>query len=162
MIILGSGGSFLYKLLLLLICISSYTFANTKEVNHIKATQEGILGRLDSILSLEVSKWIDELNIVDKMTHNYLNSREKECSGEFASLIINEKGEKIYQKKKLTASEKKHCSYMLVNFRINFNRKIFKIRKDYLVKIQQIQLADLKSLEQKTLTNLERLAQKYK
>jgi hypothetical protein len=162
MIPLELGENTLIKIILITILFTSNTYANTAEINQTMASQELILTQLDSVLTMDVEKWIDELNKIDKTTNNYLSSREKECSGEFASLIINEKGEKIYQKKKLTSAEKKHCNYMLVNFRINFNKRIFKIRENYLLKIQKKQSEDLQSLKSKTLTNLERLAQKYK
>lgn len=161
-----SGGITLNNIFLIsLLFIATQLKADTTQLvqqAEVVSKQEQILSELDLISALKIDLRLKKLEALDKAATNYLLTRNKQCSGEFASLIINEKGEKVYQKKKLTSSERKNCNYMLVNFRINYNRKIFKLRKTYLIERQKQQLEDLENLERTTLSNLERVALKYK
>ena len=117
---------------------------------------------IDSIEVDNVDNILDKLNEVDRLMGLYVETRKKECSGEFASLVISESGTKTYNKKKLNQSEKKLCNYLLINFRIDFNKKIFKLRKKYLARLHKKQIQDLDKLKTTTLVELETLAEKFR
>ena len=125
-------------------------------------SEESIFSEIDKIKKLNENVIIDRLEAVDAQTLKYLKMKDKECSGEFKSIVINELGQQVVQKKKLSKSEKKLCKFMLVSFRIKYNEKVFEIKKEYLNRIHQAQLKDLDKLRQKTLSRLEKIADKLK
>ncbi len=157
-ILQGNGESILNKLIILLMMI----FTGTLKAQDAEVSEDEIMARVEKALTMEFSGFISEMQEINKLSLNYIEKKRDECSGEFSSLVINEKGEKVLKKKKLSKKEKRQCLFLLVNFRIRFTKMAYKARNIYLKKLQESQVEELRVMENNTLAKLKKLAKKYK
>lgn len=117
------------------------------------------LSKLESSDEVNYEETIYELN---EEVNNYSELRKKECLGEFSTLEINNEGESIGKKKKLSREEKKLCQIELINFRKKYIKNIYKIRRRHLLKNHKVQLEELDGLEAETLKELDEITQKIR
>lgn len=151
--------------ILAIILVFLIPLANSEEeavVVEDKKSKEVILAKLEEAKSLAMVDFIERMSQINNEIDEYINIKEQECSGEYTSFTINEQGDKVFQKNKLTNKEKKLCKYLLINFQIEVTKKSFEIRKIYLKRTHEDQFQKLSDLEKKRLSELESTANKYK
>lgn len=159
------GESILYYKCLLtsLMFFSLLSFGEEEvRVKEDKQTKEEILAKLDETKKLPISNFIENMGKINSEVDEYISIKEQECSGEYTSFTINEQGDKIFQKNKLTKKERKLCKYLLINFQIDIIKKSFEIRKEFLKRTHASQMNELLELQKKRLSELENTASKYK
>jgi len=125
-------------------------------------SEDDILSRLEGTSNEPVNVFVEKMREVSLLSKNYIQTKQDECSGEFTTIVINDKGEKIEKNKKLTGKERKLCLYMLIKFRIQFTKIAYRVRKQHLRKLQKHQMDDLLSLEKSRVGELLELSRKYK
>lgn len=86
-----------------------------REAEDLKS-REKILESLDNVEKVSMENFVSSMEVINNETAEYISVKEQECSGEYTSFTINEQGDKIFQKNKLTKKEKKLCKYLLINF----------------------------------------------
>lgn len=150
------GNSLFNSILIFLALFSSFSLWGQEY------SQDEILEQMRSLKNASVEEYVDKMQEISRISQEYIVTKEKECSGEFSSLIINDNGETVSKKKKLSKKEKNLCLYMLINFRIQFTKISFSIRKNHLKKLHQSQLQELDELAVKRVGELEKLAKKFK
>ena len=67
-----------------------------------KTSKELILAKLGSVENLSIIDFVGRMSQVNSEIEEYINIKEQECSGEYTSFTINERGDKVFQKNKLT------------------------------------------------------------
>ena len=125
-------------------------------------SESALLAELGSMESITAESFIDKMENLSKKSQLYIKLQEEKCSGDYTSFVIDENGERKLQKIKLTREERKLCKYSLINFQIKVNKLAYKARRSFLKKTHQRQLEQLKLLNSKRLSELEKAAQKYK
>jgi hypothetical protein len=115
--------------------------------------------KYETTQDVDLSEVIGDLN---SRTENYIKYRKQECAGDFSSIELNDKGEKILKKKKLNKTEKKLCMLELINFQRKFTNVIYSVRKSLLQKQHKQQLESLEKYRQQNIDELEKIASKYK
>jgi hypothetical protein len=125
-------------------------------------SEREILKKLEDVHREPFESFIEKMKEVSSYSKEYVQKKSDECSGIYSSYVINEKGEKIIQKKKLTKKEKNLCLYSLVNFRIQITKTAYKARFNHLKALQEQQRIELLALEKKRIGELQLLANKYK
>lgn len=124
--------------------------------------KDDILDNLSKLESSDEANYEETIYELNDEVNNYSELRKKECLGEFSTLEINNEGESIGKKKKLSREEKKLCQIELINFRKKYIKNIYKIRRRHLLKNHKIQLEELGGLEAKTLKELDEITQKIR
>ncbi len=154
-----SGGNVLNKFMILLslLILSGNTWSQENEV-----TEDELFQRIKQAMQADMNLFLDEMTKIDKLTETYLQNRQDQCSGEFSSFVINEKGEKVLKRKKLNRNEKNQCLLMVIEFRRKITGLMFKARKTYLQSLHLSQTKELEAMEKKALLELEKLAKQYK
>lgn len=154
-------------MILFFIIFSTNVFAervkNTEKIleSDSNDTTEAILEELESLDSLTLDQFQVKMIDLRKRSEQYLEKRNKECSGYYTSVIIDETGLEKKVKKRLTKQEKRLCMYSLVQFRIKFTKIAFKLRKNYLRKLHAKQMVGLEETQKKQILELEKLSRKY-
>lgn len=166
MIALVSGETSLNRLSIIIVSLYFCFSLSAQEVvtNQDKnlLSQEKILETLTKVEGTSLNNFLDTMTDVSVVANEFIKLKEKECSGDYTSFIINENGDKVYQKNKLTRKEKKICKHSLINFQIKVSKSVFRLRKDYLKRLHIDQLQKLENLQRKRLTELEVTASQYK
>lgn len=160
MITLVIGERILFRVIYMLFFFQMILLPTSSFGNNISEGE--ILRRVGKIGELGYLSFIDEMKNLSNLTKDYVQVKSEECSGEFSSHIINSKGEKVIQKKKLNRKEKKLCLYMLINFRIQFTRHAYNARLKHLEVMQKQQKLELEKLEKLRIAELQVLARKYR
>lgn len=124
--------------------------------------KDEILDNLSKLESSDEANYEETIYELNDEVNNYSELRKKECLGEFSTLEINNEGESIGKKKKLSREEKKLCQIELINFRKKYIKNIYKIRRRHLLKNHKEQLKELDGLEAETLKELDEITQKIR
>ena len=124
--------------------------------------KDEILDNLSKLESSDEANYEATIYELNDEVNNYSELRKKECLGEFSTLEINNEGESIGKKKKLSREEKKLCQIELINFRKKYIKNIYKIRRRHLLKNHKEQLKELDGLEAETLKELDEITQKIR
>lgn len=163
MIQIRNGENFLFRVLVTAMSLL-FSMVSFAEVEQIKKTlsQDELIQELKKTNDLSVEDFIPAMEKINIIAEEYVKGKVDECSGEFTSVILNDKGEKILKKKKLSKKERRHCLYMLINFRLQYTRAAFAARTKHMAKLQKHQLNELEKLSEKRVQELEKLLQKYK
>lgn len=148
----------MYKLILLFIILSTSLFAQS--VSSIK--KDEILDSLAKLEKMEFDNYEQAVFELNEEVFNYSELRKKECLGEFSTLEIDNEGESVVKKNKLSKEEKKLCQIELINFRKKYIVNLYKIRKKYLKSIHEKQLTELDSMQKKSLQELDVVLQKIR
>jgi hypothetical protein len=146
------------KYFILSLLLAHFTFANetlsqiTKRSleNQIKALQT-----LDGGLEEKISEYTKSFNY-------YIQSREKECTGEFTAIEVSDSDIHESKKIKLSKEERKICLIELVYFRKKHVNEIFKLREKNLKFEHKSQLARLDDIKKESLKALDQLSEKLK
>jgi hypothetical protein len=166
-IVLVIGENSLNRLGIVIVTLFGFCFSSgaqelvTKQDKNL-LSQEQILKTLKKVEGTSLKNFLDTMTDVSVVANEFIKLKEKECSGDYTSFIINENGDKVYQKNKLTRKEKKICKHSLINFQIKVSKTVFKLRKDYLKRLHIDQLKKLETLQGKRLSELEVTASQYK
>lgn len=156
-----SGERSLFKLILSIFIITSYLFAqSTQSVSSIR--KDEILDNLAKLEKMEYENYEQAVFDLNKEIINYSELRKKECLGEFSTLEINNQGESVIKKNKLSKEEKKLCQIELINFRKKYIKNLYRIRKKHLQSIHQKQLSELKDMQDQSLGELDTILQKIR
>lgn len=155
-----SGERFLFKIICMIFLLQIVLLPKNSFANDISEGE--ILRRVEKIGELGYLSFIDEMKDLSKLTKSYVQVKSEECSGEFSSYIINSKGEKVIQKKKLNRKEKRLCLYMLITFRTQFTRHAYNARLKHLEVMQKKQKEELEKLGKIRVAELQVLARKYR
>jgi nucleoid DNA-binding protein len=124
--------------------------------------KDEILDNLSKLENLEQENYEEAIFELNDEVNNYSDLRKKECLGEFSTLEINNEGESVGKKKKLSREEKKLCQIELINFRKKYIKNIYKIRRRHLLKNHKEQLEKLDALELDSLKELDEITQKIR
>ncbi|MBT4791441.1 MAG: hypothetical protein HON90_07710 [Halobacteriovoraceae bacterium] len=148
------------KLLLLLyiFIIPSIALSEDEQI----LTDKSILALAEKMHDEPLDSFIDKMKELSQLSVRYAQKKNDECLGEFSSVVINDMGEKVVKKRRLSRKEKKLCLYLLINFRIKFTKIVYIARKNHLKQMHQQQVDNLIALEKKRLKELQQLAHKYK
>src|SRR5690554_181239 len=77
------------------------------------------------------------LEDLGKRSKQYIRFRKEECSGEFATIIIDKSGQSVAKKNKLSPVETKLCMLELINFQRRYSNVIFDLRRKLMLKQHQ-------------------------
>ncbi len=155
-----SGGSILFRLYFIII---SLVFVSSMKGGYAQEySEDEIVSKLEQVVANESEDYLDQLEEIGEMAESYIEQKSGQCSGEYASFVINTNGEKELKNKKLTKKEANMCHYMLMGFRIKYTKLAFQIRKKQLKKQHERQKQELEAMEKKRVHELEALAKKYK
>lgn len=120
------------------------------------------VSRKEILASLKELK-IDDLELftssileIRKNSEKYIEYKQSECSGKFASIQIGTEGLEEQPKKELTKEEKEACYLELKNFEAKFTNEVFKNRKKFIQKLHHNQLVDLEKTRTEILVSLEK------
>jgi hypothetical protein len=128
---------------------------------------------LSQITKRSLEKQIKALQIVDqgledkisdytKSFNYYIQSREKECTGEFIAIEVGENKIQERKKSKLSSEERKSCLLELVYFRKKHVNELFKLRAKSLKLEHKSQLSRLDDIKKESLKALDQLSEKLK
>lgn len=123
-------------------------------------TKESLIEKLGTLKTKEKSELEEEISSFNKKVSYYIQSRDKECKGEFSSVEINSTGTSEIVKRKLSKEERRLCLLELIYFRKKYIAEIFIIRKKLLKFEHEKQLANLDKIKLKSITSLDQLADK--
>ena len=112
-----------------------------------------------SLESSSVEDFAKAIQNFRRQSEEYIDLKNRDCSGEFSTLTIKEGGLEKEQAKELSEEEIEACYSGLKNFEIQFTNQIFDMRKNYLSHLNKKQIA---SLEQTKLDVLADLEKKFK
>jgi hypothetical protein len=104
----------------------------------------------------------EKISIYTKSFNYYIQSREKECTGEFTAIIVGENQVEERKKSKLSKQERKVCLLELVYFRKKHVNEIFKLRAKSLKAEHKNQLISLDDIKKESLKALDQLSEKLK
>ncbi len=132
-----------------------------KKIEDIRSLREELLTSMKSskVDKENLDKYVDDIEIFRNKSSKYTELKNRECKGEFSSIVINEDGVQKLKKKELTNEEKEACYQQLKNFHMTFTNLVFKLRKEYL---GQIHKSQIESLETTRLNAIAKLEQKFK
>lgn len=139
--------------------ISNEVVPDTPDLAELK---DKLLYRYKKYLTSEEFDFTKALDELAQSTQDYIKFRTLECKGDFSILTINELGETIRSKKKLSKSEKKLCMLELLNFQRQYVQVVYKIRKMILLREQKKQLDHHEENLASALKELDKMALKYK
>lgn len=155
-----------FSLLLFLFCSYSYgqvvddisTSVKVERKNEIsEVTKSNLLTELTSLHNKKLSEVELEIQNFNKKVLYYVQTRDKECKGEFSSIELNEDGESKVVKRKLSKTEKKLCLIDLVNFRKTYINQVFEIRKKILINNHNKQVDELESIRKESIKKMDDL-----
>ena len=145
-------------LIISLALMSLYTFAENKTV--LEVTKETLDKKLEQLKASDQKSLEMQISSLTKDINYYIQSREKECKGEFTSIEINAKGSNETFSRKLSKEEKNLCLLELVYFRKKYIVEIFKLRAIALRVVHADQLNELDLIKKESLKALDSLTDK--
>lgn len=156
----------LSKILIFFICLTSVAWAQEEEPGNLielKSLKEKLEYEFKSLESqvgdVDFEKVLEDLG---KRTKQYIHFRKLECEGEFSTIEINDQGESVVKKKKLSKVETKLCMLELINFQRQYSNVIFDLRKKMLLKQHAEQIQLLEKYRQESVEELEKMAAGYR
>lgn len=154
--------SSLFKKILFLsfVCIFPAQHLWAQTVSSIK--KDEILDKLAKLEKMEFENYEQAVFDLSQAVLVYSELRKKECLGEFSTLEINNEGESITKKNKLSKEEKKLCQIELLNFRKKYVKNIYSIRLKHLKEVQQKQIQEISSMRDESLNELDTILQKIR
>ncbi len=114
-----------------------------------------VLDQVEEGLEEKISRYTKNFNY-------YIQSREKECTGEFTAIEVGEQGVEQSKRAKLSKEERKLCLLELIYFRKKYVNEIFKLREKALKKEHKSQLVRLDGIKKESLMALDDLSEKLK
>ncbi len=123
-------------------------------------TKESLVKELKEFNTKDTNVLEEEISSFNKRVSHYIQSRDKECKGQFSSVEINSNGDSEIVKRKLSRQERKLCLLELIHFRKRYVSEIFKVRKKLLLFEHQKQIKNLEKIRVKSITSLEHLSSK--
>lgn len=148
-----NGDIILFKVVIgLLIMFSSYSVFSV--------TQEEILSKLELGKNESVENFVSNMEGVYEMSKEYISQKKMECAGEFSSIVIDDKGEERFKKKKLSKKERNICQLALIHFQVKFVKAAHKIRILHLSKVHEFEIESIKNLYEGELLGLTKMAKK--
>lgn len=170
MLLTGSGEIVLNKVFVILCFLFSFNSIaeNVEGISSDAKVLESFSGKklliesLTNLNKLSIEKYPTELDSIYEKAKNYISFKEKQCRGEFSSLVIDENGREILKKIRLNKKEKKVCLLTLIKFRILVTKSLFEYRQKYLIYTHKKQVVQLEQLKEKRLLKLNVMANKLK
>lgn len=123
-------------------------------------TKESLVKELKEFNTKDTNELEEEISKFNKRVSYYIQSRDKECKGQFSSVEINSNGDSEIVKRKLSKQERKMCLLELIHFRKKYVSEIFKVRKKLLLSEHQKQINNLEKIRVKSITSLDQLSNK--
>jgi hypothetical protein len=126
----------------------------------LEISKESLDTKLEDLSKAEPTILEEGISNLTRDINYYIQSREKECKGEFSSIEINSNGESEVFKRKLSKEEKKLCLLELIYFRKKYVTEIFKLRKKVVLDNHKKQLEELNAIKHESLKALDSLTNK--
>jgi len=121
---------------------------------------KSFFARLDQMGKSNLNNLEVEIENLNKQVEYFIQSRQKECSGEFTSVEITTEGESDIFKRKLSSKETGLCLLEIIHFRKRYVNDIYKLRMISLKNSHKKQKEELNSLKSESLLNLDKLSKK--
>jgi hypothetical protein len=123
-------------------------------------TKESLIDELGKLKLKNIDELEEEISTFNNKVSFYIQSRDKECKGQFSSVEINSNGKSEIVRRKLSKEERRLCLLELIYFRKKYVSEIFKVRKKLLKYEQKKQLSNLNEMRVKSIASLDQIASK--
>jgi hypothetical protein len=150
----------LTKFIIVLLFVSSFTYADEKEVKqkfneYTKRVQE----HLDELRNLKAEDFFKNVDRFRDDIDQYIDQKKRVCQGDFSLVILgdsplkDEEGVKS-KKAKLSANEKELCLGELKALQMTYINNMFLARKKYLDYLHDKRVEELTLMREEALTSL--------
>jgi hypothetical protein len=118
---------------------------------------DAMMVKLNQLQQAEVTDFPALFHQVESEVLEFLQFKKKQCIGEFASVKIDEYGEKKLVKMKLSKTEREMCYREVKGFMRSYIDRAFDIKEDYLKRLLKTELKALEEAKQRQLKRIESL-----
>ena len=126
-----------------------------------QVTEKDVYKKIKEIEALSYKEAIDALFKLNLLSEDVIEAENDKCTQEVMVKVKDKDGNEKMQKKRLTYKEKKFCYKKVLEFRMEYTKKVYALRRVLLKKQQQEQLEFLKKDEAEIMKGLEELHKKY-
>lgn len=136
-------------------------FINTSAQNAV-IQEKDLIKHLEELKSKEYEEAISGLDHLAKRLDQFVEQENLECISEVAYSYVNESGERVTAKKKLSYKERKVCLKKVIEFRLTFLTSKLELRKVLLKKLYDKELKDLEDSFKLSQEELKQALKKYR